>query len=93
MITQELVVDKILAHLNGQLGEHDLVEWAEQALFDLTESNGEIQNEVAVMDALMYLGAGDSSGFPLTWEVLSGFLQQLGMQAHVSLEPVSTRPQ
>ncbi len=93
MITQDMVIDKILAHLNGQFAERDLVQWAEQALFDLTESNGEIQNEAAIMDALMYLGAGDSPGFPLTWEVLSGFLQQLGMQAHVSLEPVSTRPQ
>lgn len=93
MITQDVIVDKIREHLSGKLAERDLVQWAEQALFELTESNGEIQNEAAVMDALMYLGAGDSPDFPLTWEVLSGFLQQLGMQAHISLEPVSTRSQ
>ena len=92
MISQDVVIEKILAHLNGQLAERELVHWAEDALIPLTESIGEIENERAVMDALMYLGAGDSAGFPLTWEVLSGFLQQLGMQAHVSLEPVSTHP-
>ncbi len=84
MTTQEAVVEKILAHLNGQLSERDLVYWAENAYVDLVESNGEIPNEQAVLDILMYIGAGDSPGFPLTWEVLSGFLEQLGTRIKVT---------
>lgn len=87
MITQETVVEKILTHLNGQLSERDMVHWAEDAYVDLVESDGEISNEQAVLDALMYIAAGDSSGFPLTWEVLSGFLEQLGTRVKVTPEP------
>jgi len=86
MITQEMVVQKILAHLNGALSETELVHWAEDAFVLLTESNADIPNEQAVMDALMYIGAGDSPGFPLTWEVLSGFLEQFGTRVRVVSE-------
>ena len=34
----------------------------------------------------MYIGAGDTPGFPLTWEVLSGFLDTLGMKVRVIAE-------
>lgn len=88
MITQELVGDKILAYLNGAMGEIDLVHWAEDALLELTEYEGEIPNESAVMDILMYVGAADTPGFPLTWDLLSGFLEQLGMKVRVIAEPL-----
>lgn len=84
MITQETVVDKILAHLNGQLAERDLIRWAEDAYVELVESSSTIPNEQVILDVLMYIGAGDSPGFPLTWEVLSGFLEQLGTRVKVT---------
>lgn len=83
MITQEILIEKILAHLNGEIREADLVHWAEDALVELTESDDEIPNEKIVMDTLMYIGAGDTPGFPLTWEVLSGFLEQFGVPIKV----------
>lgn len=86
MITQEVVVQKIVAHLNGEIDETALVHWAEDALLQLVESDGEVPNEKALMDALMYIGAGDSPDFPLTWQVLSGFLEQLGATIHVTAE-------
>ncbi|MBZ0290855.1 MAG: hypothetical protein K8I30_24730 [Anaerolineae bacterium] len=86
MITQETVVEKILLHLNGKITELELVHWAEDALLELTERDDEIPNEQAVMDALMYIGAGDSPGFPLTWEVLSGYLEQFGTKVRVLAE-------
>ncbi len=88
MITQELVADKILAYLNGRIDEIELVHWAEDALFELTESDTEVPNEKAVMDVLMYIGAADTPGFPLTWDILSGFLEQLGMKVRVIAEPL-----
>jgi hypothetical protein len=83
MITQETVVEKILAHLNGDLTELELVHWAEDALFELTESDQDVPNEDPIIDILAYLGAGDTPGFPLSWSVLSGFLGQFGVKVRV----------
>jgi hypothetical protein len=53
---------------------------------ELTESDVEIPNEQAVLDILMAVGAGDSPGFSLTWEALSGFLDRLGVRVRVTAE-------
>ena len=86
MITQELVVSKILAHLNGELAEIELVHWAEDALVAVVESDEDIPNEEAIIDALMYIGAGDAPGFPLSWSVLSEFLARFGARVRVVAE-------
>jgi hypothetical protein len=86
MITQELLVEKIVAHLNGKLTEADLVHWAEDALVLLSESDKDSPNEDALLEVLMYIGAGDTPGFPLSWSVLSGFLAQFGVRVHVTAE-------
>jgi hypothetical protein len=86
MITQESVTKKILAHLNGTVSERELVHWAENALVSLSESDEDVPNEALLMDILGYIGAGDSPGFPLTWEILSGFLEQLGTRVRVIAE-------
>ena len=83
MITQEIVVEKILAHLNHQMTEQQLVRWAEDALVKVTESDADIPNEDALIAVLAYLGAGDTPGFPLSWSVLSEFLAQFGVRVHV----------
>jgi hypothetical protein len=86
MITQETVAQKIIAHLNGEITEKELIHWAEDAFVIFSESDADIANEKQVMDALMYIGAGNSPGFPLTWEVLSGYLEQLGTKVRVIAE-------
>ena len=86
MITPELVVQRILAHLNGGITEAELVQWAEDAFVLLSESNVDVANEQAVMETLMYIGAGDQPGFPLSWSVLSQFLERLGMKVRVTAE-------
>lgn len=83
MITQDTVVEKILAHLNHQMTEEQLVHWAEDALVEVTESDADIPNEEALLDVLAYLGAGDTPGFPLSWAVLSEFLARFGVRVHV----------
>jgi hypothetical protein len=82
MITQTLVAEKILAHLKGELTEAELVHWAEDAFVLVSESD-DVPNEQVILDALAYIGAGDTSGFPLTWSVLADFLDRLGMEVEV----------
>ena len=83
MITQEVVAQKILDYLNGELDLTTLVHWSEDTLFALSESDEDVPNEQALMRVLGYLGAGDSADFPLTWEMLSQFLEQLGTKVRV----------
>ncbi len=83
MITQDVVVEKILAHLNHQITEAELIHWAEDAWVNLTESDVNVPNEAAILDVLTYLGAGDTPGFPLSWSVLSNFLEQFGVKVQV----------
>ena len=83
MITQQVVVEKILAHLNHRMTEAELVDWAESALVQVSESDINIPNEEAVLEVLAYLGAGDTPGFPLSWSVLSEFLERFGVRVQV----------
>jgi hypothetical protein len=78
MIAQETVAEKIIEYLNGMLTLQSLVDWAEDAIIAFTESNERPPNSDAVWDTLLYLGAGDSADFPLTWGVITGMLARLG---------------
>jgi hypothetical protein len=78
VITQALLADKIISYLNGQLGLQGLVNWAEDAILIFTESDERPANADAIWEALLYIGAADSAGFPLTWDFLKETLEQLG---------------
>ncbi len=78
-----MVAQKILAHLKGELTESELIHWAEDVFVKLSESDHDELNEQAIMDALAYIGAGDTPGFPLTWSVLADFLDRLGVEVEV----------
>ncbi len=78
MITQDMLVTRLLAYLNGTTTLQELVHWAEDAIVTFTESDQRPANAAAVWDILLYLGAGDSPDFPLTWEVIRDMLQRLG---------------
>lgn len=86
MITSETTVEQILAYLNGILSESELVAWAEDAFVQLSESAEDVAHEDLLLDILGYLGAGDTTDFPLTWTVLSDFLGQLGVRVRVVAE-------
>ena len=80
------VASKILAYLNGELGEDDLIQWSEDSLVGIIESDEDIVNEDVLMDILGYIGAGDTPNFPLTWAMLSGFLDKLGVRVRIVAE-------
>lgn len=74
MITQELLAGKILDYLNGHIPLRDLVHWAEDAIVAFTESDQRPSNADEIWDILLYVGAGDTPDFPLTWDVIREFL-------------------
>lgn len=78
MITQELLADKVIAYLNGEMELAELVHWAEDAIITFTESDERPPNADVVWDILLYLGAADTPDFPLTWEVIKESLERLG---------------
>ena len=84
MITRDQILDRLNAYLNRQIPLSELVEWAEAAMI---EPQFPPQEDVdLLMDVLMYLGAADSRGFPLTWEILSDFVERLGGNLRVIVE-------
>ncbi len=84
----ETVARKILDYLNGDILLLDLVHWSEDTLALLLNSDDDVSNEPALLHILGYIGAGDSGDFPLTWEILSQFLEQLGVRVRVTAETV-----
>lgn len=84
MITRQIILQQINAYLNHELSLAEMVNWAENALI---EPNIPEDEEVdRLMDIVMYLGAADTRGFPLTWDILSGFVEQLGGRIHATVE-------
>lgn len=77
MATQEKLAAKILDYLNGQSNLSQLVAWAEDAVVTFTESNTRPDNADEIWRILLYIGAGDTPDFPLTWEVIKEFLERL----------------
>jgi hypothetical protein len=84
MITRQLILEKLNTYLNHQIEPPELVDWAETALIepDIPQS----EDVDLVMDVLMYLGAADSRGFPLAWEILSDFMTRLGGNVRVIVD-------
>jgi hypothetical protein len=78
MITQAMLSGKILDYLNGKITLLDLVHWAEDAIVIFTESDEQPENSDEIWDILLYIGAADSPGFPLTWDDIKEFLERLG---------------
>lgn len=84
MLTKQLVLNKLNAYLNHEITLTQLVDWSEQILI---EPDIQPPSDVDdIVDVLMYLGAADSKGFPLTWEILSLFMHRLGGQVRVVIE-------
>lgn len=76
MTTKSVVSDHLLAYLNGEITLPELVLWAEGSM---VEGGFEPDADVDMLiDIVMYLAAADTEYFPLTWEVCSEFMRQLG---------------
>lgn len=81
VITRQIVGQKLLAYLNGQLSLAVLVDWAENTFIDdelAPEADVDMLNDI-----LSYLAAADTPQFPLTWEVCADFMLRLGFAVKV----------
>lgn len=87
MITREILRDKLLAYLNGQMPLAKLVDWAENTFVD--EELGPDEDIDMLNDILAYLAGADTAQFPLTWEVASRFLERLGVSVKVLAVPTT----
>ncbi|MBN1286354.1 MAG: hypothetical protein JXB47_13230 [Anaerolineae bacterium] len=80
MITRRIVLNKLLAYLNRETTLQELVAWSEDVIMD--EDFDPAETDI-LMDIVGYLGAADSPGFELTWEVCYDFLTRLGSPVKV----------
>jgi hypothetical protein len=78
MTTRQTILENLNRYLNQQMTLLELVYWAENMLVEPAFPDGEDVD--LLMDVLMYLGAADTRGFPLTWDVISDFVTCLGVQ-------------
>lgn len=84
MITRSIVRDQLLAYLNGAATLAALVDWAENAIMNDEFVPDEDIDQL--MDMMTYLAAADTEFFPLTREVITEFLAQLGTQVRIITE-------
>ncbi len=80
------ILANIAAYLNHRLTLGELVDWAEMTLVEPDIPDHEDAN--LIMDILAYIGAADTRGFPLTWDILSDFVKRLGGTIRVVVETV-----
>lgn len=80
MITRQTVRNKILEYLNREITLAELVDWAEDGVFEteLDENDPEL-----LMQVLGRLGAADIEHFELSWEDYYSMLSQLGYKPQV----------
>lgn len=81
-IDNHIVAEKLNAYLQHQITLSQLVDWAENAIFD-----GEFvdENLQPARDVVARLGVADVRAFGLTWEDCERSLRQLGYNARVSV--------
>ena len=86
MITRRIILEHLEAYLNRQSTLAELVAWAEEMLIEPQIPLDEDAD--AIMGILMYLGAADTHGFLLTWDILAGFMDKLGGNMRVIVDYV-----
>lgn len=82
LITKQLVAEKITAYLHHELTFSQLVDWAENALFDGEFAESEV---VILRSVVARLGVADIRAFGLTWEDCEQLLQQLGYRTRIEV--------
>ena len=83
-ITRDVLLEKLDAFVRHETTLPELVAWAENTFVD---EDIEIVGDIDLLDdIIMYLAAADTRGFPLTWEVLSEFVEKLGGKMPVIVE-------
>lgn len=82
MITKRTVAEKIAAYLRHETTLAQLVDWAEQTMFD-----GELAevDAATIAQVVGRLGVADVRAFGLAWEDCEELLRQLGFTSRVEV--------
>lgn len=76
MITRAAVIQKLDNYLNHKITLAQIVDWAENCFIEggfLPEEDTDM-----LVDIVMYIAGADTPYFPLTWDTILEFLEQLG---------------
>jgi hypothetical protein len=80
MITRQTVRNKILAYLNHETTLAEIVDWAENAVF---EGDFEEKDSELLMQVIGRLGGADVEQFSLSWDDYYDMLSELGYKPQV----------
>ncbi len=84
MVTKAVLLEKLYSFICHETTLPVLVDWAENWFVD---GDVDLDDDVELLsDIIMYLAAADTRGFPLTWEVLTEFVEKLGGKMPVIVE-------
>lgn len=84
MVTKPVLLEKLYAFIRHETTLPQLVDWAENWFVD---GEFDMEDDVEMItDIMMYLAAADSRGFPLTWDILSEFVEKLGGKMPVIIQ-------
>jgi hypothetical protein len=86
MITREVVASQLINYLNREITLEELIDWSEMVIIDTDFAP---EDTDMLMEIVGYLGAADSPGFELTWEICYDFLTRLGSPVKVVPTPVA----
>lgn len=80
MITRQTIRNQILAYLNHEITLSQLVDWAENGVFEAELDETETKK---LMNILARIGAADVEEFSLSWDDYYSILSELGYRPQV----------
>ncbi len=84
VITREVLLEKLYAYIRHEVTLSEIVDWAENVFVD---DDVDVEGDVELlMDVIFCLAGGDTDLFPLTWDVLTEFVEKLGGKMPVIVE-------
>lgn len=84
VITRDVLLGNLYSFIRHETTLPELVDWAENYFVD---GELDLDDDVEMIsDVIMYIAAADTRGFPLTWEILTEFVEKLGGKMPVIVE-------
>ena len=76
IITREVLLEKLYAFIRHETTLPELVNWAENVFVD---DDVDVEGDTELlMDIVFCLAGSDTDLYPLTWDVLTEFVEKLG---------------
>ena len=84
IITREVLLEKLYAFIRQETTLPELVNWAENVFVD---DDVDVEGDTELlMDIVFCLAGSDTDLYPLTWDVLTEFVEKLGGKMPIIVE-------